>query len=40
MAAFVIALQARGELTSVTMTVYTSGIVGGYCTVNQIDPVE
>jgi hypothetical protein len=39
--AFVLALQARGALSTVTVLVYTDPVGGsGYCTVSQIDPTE
>lgn len=40
MQAFVLALWARGDMASVTVTVYTGGLVSGYCQVTQLDPGE
>ena len=39
MAAFVIGLWMRGDAASTTITVYTDGLVDGYCRISQIDPV-
>jgi hypothetical protein len=39
MNAFVIGLWMRGDASQVTVTVYTDGLVGGYCRISQIDPV-
>jgi len=39
MTAFVIGLWMRGDAAQTNVTVYTGGIVGGYCRVDQIDPV-
>jgi hypothetical protein len=36
----VLALWARGDMSSTSVTVYTDGLVGSYCHINQIDPVE
>jgi hypothetical protein len=37
----ILGLWLRGDVTQVPMTVYTSGRNnGGYCEINQIDPVE
>lgn len=38
MNAFVIGLWMRGDASQVTVTVYTDGLVGGYCRITQIDP--
>ena len=38
MTAFVIGLWMRGDAAQVHVTVYTDGLVGGYCRINQIDP--
>jgi len=38
MIAFVLALWARGDESSTNVTVYTGGLSGAYCQVNQIDP--
>jgi hypothetical protein len=40
MKAFVLALWARGDMNSVSVTIYTDGMVGSYCQVNQVDPQE
>ena len=41
MKAFVLALWARGDMSSTTVTIYTNaGLVGNYCQVDQIDPIE
>lgn len=40
MQALVLALWARGDMGSSTLTVFTSGLVGGYCQVTQLDPAE
>jgi hypothetical protein len=39
MTAFAMGLWLRGDNTQVDVTVYTSGIVDGYCRITQIDPV-
>jgi len=39
MTAFVIGLWMRGHAGQVNVTVYTDGLVGGYCRITQIDPV-
>ncbi len=38
MAAFVIGLWMRGDAASTLVTVYTEGLVDGYCRISQIDP--
>ena len=38
MTAFVIGLWMRGDSTQTLVTVYTQGLVGGYCRVTQVDP--
>ena len=39
--AFVLALWARGDMSSTVVTIYTTaGVVGNYCHVDQIDPIE
>ena len=38
MTAFVLGLWMRGDAASTQLTVYTSGLVNGYCQINQIDP--
>jgi hypothetical protein len=41
MIAFVTGLYLRGDMASVAVTVYTSGIgSSGYCQITQIDPAE
>jgi hypothetical protein len=40
MAAFIIGLWLRGDAQSTNLTVYTDGLVSGYCRVTQIDPVN
>jgi len=41
MKSFVMGLWLRGDVTQVSMTVYTSGRdSSGYCQIGQIDPVE
>jgi hypothetical protein len=40
MSAFVIWLRMRGDTCQVVVTVYTYGIVGSYCRISQIYPVE
>jgi hypothetical protein len=40
MAAFVLGLWMRGDAASTVVTVYTDGLVGAYCRVTQIDPVN
>jgi hypothetical protein len=39
MTAFVIGLWLRGDASSTDVSVYTDGVVGGYCRITQIDPV-
>jgi hypothetical protein len=39
MIAFVIGLWMRGDASQTSVVVYTDGMVGSYCRVNQIDPV-
>jgi len=39
MKAFVIGLWMRGDAASTVVTVYTDGLVDGYCRITQIDPV-
>jgi len=39
MAAFVIGLWMRGDAANTVVTVYTDGLVDGYCRITQIDPV-
>jgi hypothetical protein len=38
--ALVLALWARGDMSSTSVTAYTDALVGSYCHINQIDPVE
>ena len=38
MTAFVLGLWMRGDASSVSVTIYTDGLVNGYCRINQIDP--
>ena len=38
MNAFVIGLWMRGDSAQVNLTVYTDGLLSGYCRVTQIDP--
>jgi hypothetical protein len=38
MAAFVIGLWMRGDTAQTTVSVYTDGLVDGYCRIVQIDP--
>jgi hypothetical protein len=38
MAAFVTGLWMRGDAASVEVSVYTDGLVDGYCRITQIDP--
>ena len=38
MAAFVVGLWMRGDEASTNVTVYTNGLVGGYCQAGQLDP--
>jgi hypothetical protein len=38
MSAFVIGLWMRGDAAQTVVTVYTDGLVGGYCRIAQIDP--
>jgi hypothetical protein len=40
MSAFVIGLWMRGDAAEVIVTIYTDGLVGGYCRITQIDPVN
>lgn len=40
MSAFVIGLWMRGDATTTTVTVYTDGVVDGYCRSTQIDPAD
>jgi hypothetical protein len=40
MKAFVLALWARGDMSSVLVTIYTDGLVGSYCQASQVDPQE
>jgi len=40
MVAFVLGLWMRGDQAEVGVTVYTDGLVNGYCRVNQIDPAN
>jgi hypothetical protein len=40
MNAFVVGLWMRGDAQQVPMTVYTDGLVGGYCRITQIDPAN
>ena len=37
--AFVIGLWMRGDAATTAVSVYTDGLVGGYCKISQIDPV-
>lgn len=37
--ALVLALWARGDMSSVPVQIYTDGLVNNYCQVNQIDPL-
>jgi hypothetical protein len=39
MEAFVVGLWMRGDAASTVVTVYTDGLVDGYCRITQIDPV-
>lgn len=39
MSAFVLGIWMRGTASSDLVTVYTDGIVNGFCQINQIDPV-
>ena len=39
MSAFVIGLWMRGDAAQTEVSVYTDGLVGGYCRITQIDPV-
>jgi hypothetical protein len=39
MSAFVLGLWMRGDAAQTVVTVYTDGLVGGYCRITQIDPV-
>jgi hypothetical protein len=38
MNAFVVGLWMRGDAQQVVVTVYTDGLLNGYCRVTQIDP--
>lgn len=38
MNAFVLGLWMRGDAAQVNVSVYTDGLVGGYCRITQIDP--
>lgn len=38
MSSFVIGLWMRGDAATTTVTVYTDGLVDGYCRITQIDP--
>ena len=38
MRAFVLGLWMRGDAAQVNVMVYTSGVVGSYCQIVQIDP--
>jgi len=38
MIAFVTGLWMRGDAAQIAVSVYTDGIVGGYCRITQIDP--
>lgn len=38
MIAFVTGLWMRGDAAQVTVSVYTTGLVNGWCEINQIDP--
>jgi hypothetical protein len=38
MIAFVTGLWMRGDAAQVVVTVYTDGLVGGYCRISQLDP--
>ena len=38
--ALVLALWARGDMTATSVQIYTNGLVGSYCEVDQIDPYE
>ena len=40
MIAFVTGLWMRGDAAQVVVTVYTDGLVGGYCRIAQIDPTN
>jgi hypothetical protein len=40
MTAFVIGLWMRGDAAQTVVTVYTDGLVGGYCRITQIDPAN
>lgn len=40
MTAFVMGLWLRGDADQVGLTVYTDGLVGGYCRISQIDPIN
>jgi hypothetical protein len=39
MASFVLGLWLRGDASSTLVTIYSDGLVDGYCRVTQIDPV-
>ena len=38
MSAFVTGLWMRGDAAQIVVTVYTDGLVDGYCRISQIDP--
>lgn len=38
MAAFVVGLWMRGDAAEIIVSVYTDGLVDGYCRITQIDP--
>lgn len=40
MNAFVVGLWMRGDAQQVPVTVYTDGLVGGYCRITQLDPAN
>ena len=40
MSAYVIGLSLSGNAKQTQVSVYTSGIVSGYCQISQIDPTE
>jgi hypothetical protein len=40
MTALVLGLWLRGDISNVTVNVYSTGLVGGYCQINQIDPIS
>jgi hypothetical protein len=39
MSAFVLGLWMRGDAAVTVVTVYTDGLVDGYCRITQIDPI-